>query len=147
MADVIGEELPLVAVHELQAGQRHDACVGDDAVELRALRLDRGHAGPHRFRVGQLTLERQEHARHAPERIDHLLLAAPGRENAGAALSQHAHGLEPNARRAARDQEILALERNALGHDLSCRAVAITAGTLAFEQGNEAHGALSRASA
>jgi hypothetical protein len=39
--EVVGEELKLVAVGELQPRQRHDARVADDAAELQALALHR----------------------------------------------------------------------------------------------------------
>ena len=88
-------------------------------------RTDPGSANSH--------VERDHDTRHAPERADHLLFAAPSSEHARPALRQHAHGFATDAGRAAGDQEVLALEREALGHDLGRRAVAIAAGSIAFE--------------
>ena len=56
---VVGEELKLVAVSELEPRQRHDAGVANDSAELQALALHALDARTHAARVAELTGHRK----------------------------------------------------------------------------------------
>src|SRR4051812_33089468 len=67
VANVIGEELQLEPERLLELGQRHDASIGNDAIELHACSLNGGNTSSHRGRVSEVARNRHELAGHAAE--------------------------------------------------------------------------------
>jgi hypothetical protein len=115
VADVVGQELQLVTVPDLAGWQRHDARVGDQAMEAVAALRQRVDARAHRRRVGQLARQRHVTVAERRQRRGRAPLVARTPEDARAPVGQHPRRLQPEPRRDAGDEQVAAGEIQAGG--------------------------------
>ena len=94
MADMVGEELQLIAVRLLQFRQSHDPGIGDNDIERQAHRLNRRHTASYRGGVGKLACDAGRLTATDRRGRVRLFLGPRRADDMGAARRQHSHRLK-----------------------------------------------------